>query len=94
MSFEILVIGSEPGGYVTAMHAAQLRSKTAIVEPEYLGDISLNWGCIPTKVLLCCAEVYTFMRHSQAMASQPRIFGSIRGNDRKVISSVLAKVSA
>jgi pyruvate/2-oxoglutarate dehydrogenase complex dihydrolipoamide dehydrogenase (E3) component len=52
-SFDIIIIGSGPGGYVTAIRAAQLGFKTAIAEREYLGGICLNWGCIPTK--RCCA---------------------------------------
>src|SRR2546429_235596 len=50
-SFDIIIIGSGPGGYVTAIRAAQLGFKTAIVEKSYLGGICLNWGCIPTKAL-------------------------------------------
>src|ERR1700722_6202219 len=50
-SFDIVIIGSGPGGYVTAIRASQLEFKTAIVEREYLGGICLNWGCIPTKAL-------------------------------------------
>ncbi|MBI4274406.1 MAG: FAD-dependent oxidoreductase, partial [Rhizobiales bacterium] len=56
-SFDIIIIGSGPGGYVTAIRAAQLGFKTAIVERDYLGGICLNWGCIPTKALLRSAEV-------------------------------------
>ena len=51
-TFDVLIIGSGPGGYVTAIRAAQLGFNTAIVEREYLGGICLNWGCIPTKALL------------------------------------------
>ena len=51
-SFDVIIIGSGPGGYVTAIRAAQLGFKTAIVEKSYLGGICLNWGCIPTKALL------------------------------------------
>src|SRR5215510_8415651 len=63
-SFDILVIGSGPGGYVTAIRAAQLGFKTAIVEREYLGGICLNWGCIPTKALLRSAEIYHYLKHA------------------------------
>ena len=55
-NFDVLIIGSGPGGYVTAIRAAQLGFKTAIVERDYLGGICLNWGCIPTKALLRSAE--------------------------------------
>src|SRR5215213_6317796 len=64
-SFDIVVIGSGPGGYVTAIRAAQLGFKTAIVEKSYLGGICLNWGCIPTKALLRSAEIYHYMKHAK-----------------------------
>jgi dihydrolipoamide dehydrogenase len=64
--FDILIIGAGPGGYVTAIRAAQLGFKTAIVEREHLGGICLNWGCIPTKALLRSAEVYHYMKHAPA----------------------------
>src|SRR5512142_3185327 len=64
-SFDILIIGSGPGGYVTAIRAAQLGFKTAIVEKAYLGGICLNWGCIPTKALLRSAEIYHYMQHAK-----------------------------
>ena len=62
-SFDIIVIGSGPGGYVTAIRAAQLGFKTAIVEREHLGGICLNWGCIPTKALLRSAEIMHYSDH-------------------------------
>jgi dihydrolipoamide dehydrogenase len=64
-SFDVLIIGSGPGGYVTAIRAAQLGFKTAIVERQFLGGICLNWGCIPTKALLRSAEVYRYMQHAK-----------------------------
>src|ERR1051325_10557082 len=64
-SFDVLIIGSGPGGYVTAIRAAQLGFKTAMVEREYLGGICLNWGCIPTKALLRSAEVYHYFQHAK-----------------------------
>jgi dihydrolipoamide dehydrogenase len=64
-SFDIIIIGSGPGGYVTAIRAAQLGFKTAIVERDYLGGICLNWGCIPTKALLRSAEIYDYMQHAK-----------------------------
>jgi dihydrolipoamide dehydrogenase len=64
-SFDVLIIGSGPGGYVTAIRAAQLGFKTAIVEREYLGGICLNWGCIPTKALLRSAEIFHYLRHAK-----------------------------
>jgi dihydrolipoamide dehydrogenase len=65
-AFDIIIIGSGPGGYVTAIRAAQLGFKTAIVEREYLGGICLNWGCIPTKALLRSAEIFHYMQHAGA----------------------------
>lgn len=64
MSYDIIVIGSGPGGYVTAIRASQLGLKTAIVERESLGGICLNWGCIPTKALLKSANVFEYMNHA------------------------------
>src|ERR1700754_2105921 len=64
-SFDVIIIGSGPGGYVTAIRAAQLGFKTAIVEKNYLGGICLNWGCIPTKALLRSAEIYHYMQHAK-----------------------------
>ena len=63
-SYDVIIIGSGPGGYVTAIRAAQLGLKTAIVEREHLGGICLNWGCIPTKALLRSAEIYHYMQHA------------------------------
>ena len=64
-SFDVIIIGSGPGGYVTAIRAAQLGFKTAIVEKSYLGGICLNWGCIPTKALLRSAEIFHYMQHAK-----------------------------
>ncbi|MEO0729757.1 MAG: dihydrolipoyl dehydrogenase [Pseudomonadota bacterium] len=63
-SYDVIVVGSGPGGYVTAIRAAQLGLKTAIVEREHLGGICLNWGCIPTKALLRSAEIYHFAHNA------------------------------
>ncbi len=63
--YDVIVIGSGPGGYVTAIRAAQLGLKTAIVEREHLGGICLNWGCIPTKALLRSAEILHFGEHAK-----------------------------
>ena len=62
-SFDIIIIGSGPGGYVTAIRAAQLGFSTAIIERDYLGGICLNWGCIPTKALLRSAEIFHYLQH-------------------------------
>src|SRR5690348_8417127 len=64
-AYDIIIIGSGPGGYVTAIRAAQLGFKTAIVEREYLGGICLNWGCIPTKALLRSAEILHYLEHAK-----------------------------
>ena len=63
MNYDIIIIGSGPGGYVTAIRASQLGFKTAIIEKESLGGICLNWGCIPTKALLKSAQVYDYLKH-------------------------------
>jgi len=63
-SFDLIILGSGPGGYVAAIRAAQLGLKTAIVERERLGGICLNWGCIPTKALLRTSEIYHYMSHA------------------------------
>jgi dihydrolipoamide dehydrogenase len=64
-SFDIIIIGSGPGGYVTAIRAAQLGFRVAVVERDYLGGICTNWGCIPTKALLRSADVYHLMKHAK-----------------------------
>lgn len=65
-SFDILVIGGGPGGYVAAIRSAQLGLKTAVVESQHLGGICLNWGCIPTKALLRSADVYRNFKHAES----------------------------
>ncbi|HRG38149.1 MAG TPA: dihydrolipoyl dehydrogenase, partial [Bacteroidia bacterium] len=64
MSYDLIVIGSGPGGYVAAIRASQLGLKTAVVERENLGGICLNWGCIPTKALLKSAQVFEYLKHA------------------------------
>ncbi|MBA2933341.1 dihydrolipoyl dehydrogenase [Sphingomonas sp. CGMCC 1.13654] len=64
-TYDLVVLGSGPGGYVAAIRAAQLGLKTAIVERELLGGICLNWGCIPTKALLRSSEIYHYMQHAK-----------------------------
>ncbi len=63
-TFDVIIIGAGPGGYVTAIRGAQLGLKVAVIEREHLGGICLNWGCIPTKALLRSAEVYHYMQHA------------------------------
>ncbi|MFV0238123.1 MAG: dihydrolipoyl dehydrogenase [Flavobacteriales bacterium] len=65
MKYDIIVLGSGPGGYVAAIRASQLGLKTAIVEKENLGGICLNWGCIPTKALLKSAQVFKYLQHAE-----------------------------
>ena len=65
MNFDLIVVGSGPGGYVTAIRASQLGLKTAIVEKESLGGVCLNWGCIPTKALLKSAQVFEYINHAE-----------------------------
>lgn len=65
MNYDVIIIGSGPGGYVTAIRAAQLGLKTAIVEKDNLGGVCLNWGCIPTKALLKSAQVFEYISHAK-----------------------------
>lgn len=65
MKYDIIVVGSGPGGYVTAIRASQLGFKTAVIERESLGGICLNWGCIPTKALLKSANVFDYINHAE-----------------------------
>ena len=64
MAYDVIVLGSGPGGYPAAIRASQLGKKVAIVEKESLGGICLNWGCIPTKALLKSAQVYEYTKHA------------------------------
>ncbi|OBX21110.1 MULTISPECIES: dihydrolipoyl dehydrogenase [Bizionia] len=63
--YDIIVLGSGPGGYVTAIRASQLGFKTAVIEKENLGGVCLNWGCIPTKALLKSAQVFEYLKHAE-----------------------------
>ncbi|MBL4594534.1 MAG: FAD-dependent oxidoreductase, partial [Flavobacteriales bacterium] len=65
MSYDLIVVGSGPGGYVAAIRASQLGMKIAIVERAELGGICLNWGCIPTKALLKSANVFDYINHAE-----------------------------
>ena len=64
MDYDLIVIGSGPGGYVAAIRASQLKMKVAVVERAELGGICLNWGCIPTKSLLKSAQVFDYLNHA------------------------------
>ena len=74
-SYDIVVIGAGPGGYVAAIRAAQLGLKTCVVEREHLGGICLNWGCIPTKAMLRSAEVYHLMERAKDFGLTADKFG-------------------
>ena len=74
--YEIIIIGSGPGGYVTAIRASQLGMKTALVEKESLGGICLNWGCIPTKALLKSAQVFDYLNHANDYGLNVKNFSS------------------
>ncbi len=83
MNFDVIVLGSGPGGYVTAIRASQLGLKTAIVEREALGGICLNWGCIPTKALLKSATVFEYISHAkdygiEVSAPKPDFSGMVK----------------
>ena len=65
MNFDVIVLGSGPGGYVSAIRASQLGLKVAVIEKESLGGICLNWGCIPTKALLKSAQVFEYISHAE-----------------------------
>ncbi len=75
MKYDVIVLGSGPGGYVTAIRASQLGLKTAIVEKENLGGICLNWGCIPTKALLKSAQVFKYLQHAEDFGLQAENVG-------------------
>ena len=64
MNYDLLVIGSGPGGYVAAIRASQLGLKVAVIEKAEIGGICLNWGCIPTKALLKSAQVFKYASHA------------------------------
>jgi len=83
MKYDVLVIGSGPGGYVAAIRAAQLGLKSGVVERSELGGICLNWGCIPTKSLLKSAQVYDYMKHAENYGIT--IEGSVKPDFKKVI---------
>ena len=90
--FDIIVLGSGPGGYVTAIRASQLGLKTAIVEKESLGGVCLNWGCIPTKALLKSAQVFEYIKHSEdygiTVENFDKNFDGIINRSRKVAQTM------
>ena len=86
--YDIIVLGSGPGGYVTAIRASQLGFKTAIVEKENLGGVCLNWGCIPTKALLKSAQVFEYLKHAEdyglSVKDADKDFGAVVKRSRGV----------
>jgi dihydrolipoamide dehydrogenase len=82
-NYDVIIIGSGPGGYVTAVRSAQLGFKTAIVEREHLGGICLNWGCIPTKALLRSAEIKHYAEHPEAYGL--KIDGKVTADVKAVV---------
>jgi len=91
MSYDVIVLGSGPGGYVAAIRASQLGMKTAIVEKESLGGICLNWGCIPTKALLKSAQVFEYINHAKdygiTVGAPKADFGGMVKRSREVADS-------
>ncbi len=86
--YDIIVLGSGPGGYVTAIRASQLGLKTAIIEKESLGGVCLNWGCIPTKALLKSAQVFEYLKHAEdyglSVKEADKDFGAVVKRSRGV----------
>ena len=91
-SYDIIVIGSGPGGYVTAIRASQLGFKTAIIEKESLGGVCLNWGCIPTKALIKSAQVFDYLKHANdyglKIENYSKDFDAVINRSRNVASGM------
>ena len=96
-AFDLVIIGSGPGGYVAAIRAGQLGLKTAIVEREVLGGVCLNWGCIPTKALLKTGEIYEQLGHlaDYGLAAEGRSydFAKVIARSRKVAKQLSGGVA-
>ena len=88
MKYDIIVLGSGPGGYVTAIRASQLGFKVAVIEKENLGGVCLNWGCIPTKALLKSAQVFDYLKHASdyglTVSSFDKDFNAVVARSRNV----------
>ena len=91
-SYDIIILGSGPGGYVTAIRASQLGFKTAIVEKESLGGVCLNWGCIPTKALIKSAQVFDYLKHAEdyglSIKEYDKDFNAVVNRSRNVASGM------
>ncbi|WP_010178498.1 dihydrolipoyl dehydrogenase [Aquimarina agarilytica] len=91
-AYDVIVLGSGPGGYVTAIRASQLGLKTAIVEKESLGGVCLNWGCIPTKALLKSAQVFDYLKHASdyglTVSEFDKDFGAVVKRSRNVAGTM------
>jgi len=92
MTFDLIVIGSGPGGYVAAIRASQLGLKTAVVEKSEIGGVCLNWGCIPTKALLKSAQVYEYIKHASdygiTVSDAKHDFGAVVKRSRDVANGM------
>ncbi len=92
MKYDVIVLGSGPGGYVTAIRASQLGFKVAVVEKESLGGVCLNWGCIPTKALLKSAQVFDYLKHASdyglTVNGVDKDFGAVIQRSRNVASGM------
>ena len=90
--YDVIVLGSGPGGYVTAIRASQLGFKTAVIEKENLGGVCLNWGCIPTKALLKSAQVFEYLNHAEEYGLKvdkaEKDFGAVIKRSRNVADSM------
>jgi len=91
-AYDIIVLGSGPGGYVTAIRASQLGFKTAVIEKENLGGVCLNWGCIPTKALLKSAQVFDYLKHASdyglTVDNPDKDFGAVVKRSRDVANGM------
>ena len=84
MKYDVIVIGSGPGGYVAAIRASQLGMKAAVVERDALGGVCLNWGCIPTKALLKSAQVYNYCTNAAHYGVE--VAGEVRPDFAKIVA--------
>ena len=97
MNYDIIIVGSGPGGYVTAIRASQLGMKVALIEKESLGGICLNWGCIPTKALLKSAQVFEYIKHAKdygiEVSGAKADFNAVINRSRKVATKMSGGVN-